>query len=161
MGTTILTFNELQALPPPLSLSRPLTKLLQHLPSKAPTFALTFHQYDFRHFRFILSRLKEGSVTIGTNCMNILSTAQCLKNSRHFVRVLSWIKLITQNYWEYWFFKQGNDFLVQTSLLPGNSCLFNRDTLFSTYYYVMIITVVFQDFFIWGYYKLGNRGIQK
>lgn len=52
----------------------PLTNLLQYLPSKAPTFTLTLHQYDFGHFRFVLSRLKEVSVTTGTNYMNVLST---------------------------------------------------------------------------------------
>ena len=96
---------------PPLSLSRGLIKLLQPPPEKAPVFAWIVHPYGLGHFRYVLPRLKVDSITTGKKT-TWMSSAQCVIYSRYFVQVLSWIKLITQNYWESWLFQTRQRFAV-------------------------------------------------
>lgn len=59
----------------------PFTNLLQPPLGKALAFALTLHQCGLGHVRFVLSRLKEGSMPAGTNYMNVLSTLPCTQQA--------------------------------------------------------------------------------
>lgn len=79
-----------------------------------------------------------------------MSSAQCLIYSRYFVQVLSWIKLITQNYWESWLFQTRQRFAVW-------EIAFFKQT-FSSSDYVIMISIITEFLYL---RLLQYRGIQK